>query len=581
MIKLIKTLNKKQLLMIIPVVFFILCQVYLDLSLPDYMSEITVLLQSSETTVADILVPGSKMLGCALGSFASAIITVFFVASIASSFSQNIRSKVFDSVMDYGMEEVKRFSVSSLVVRTTNDITNIQNFVAMGLQIMIKSPILAVAAITKIAGKNFTWSIITGGFVVLMVSIILVLLFFAIPKTKILQKLTDKLNTVARENITGVRVIKAFNAEENRVNRFEEVNEELTKTNLFINKLMAVLNPLMGFVMSNMTVAIYLSGTFMISAAVGMDKLDLFSNMVVFSQYSVQVVMAFVMLVMIIIIYPRASVSAARILEVVETESNIIDGMKISESKKGEIEFKNVSFAYPGAEEHTLSNISFKASSGEVIAIIGATASGKTSLVNLINRFYDVTKGEVIIDGVNVRDYKEEFLNEKIGLVPQKAVIFSGTVKSNVKYGSKNKKDKDVLKALDIASATEFVENLDKGINSHIAARGTNISGGQKQRLSIARAVLKDPEILIFDDSFSALDYKTDAKVRKSLKKNSKATTIIVAQRIGTVLNADQILVIDEGNLVGIGKHKDLMKNCEIYQEIAKSQLSERELANA
>lgn len=581
MIKLIKTLNKKQLLMIIPVVFFILCQVYLDLSLPDYMSEITVLLQSSETTVADILVPGSKMLGCALGSFASAIITVFFVASIASSFSQNIRSKVFDSVMDYGMEEVKRFSVSSLVVRTTNDITNIQNFVAMGLQIMIKSPILAVAAITKIAGKNFTWSIITGGFVVLMVSIILVLLFFAIPKTKILQKLTDKLNTVARENITGVRVIKAFNAEENRVNRFEEVNEELTKTNLFINKLMAVLNPLMGFVMSNMTVAIYLSGTFMISAAVGMDKLDLFSNMVVFSQYSVQVVMAFVMLVMIIIIYPRASVSAARILEVVETESNIIDGMKISESKKGEIEFKNVSFAYPGAEEHTLSNISFKASSGEVIAIIGATASGKTSLVNLINRFYDVTKGEVIIDGVNVRDYKEESLNEKIGLVPQKAVIFSGTVKSNVKYGSKNKKDKDVLKALDIASATEFVENLDKGINSHIAARGTNISGGQKQRLSIARAVLKDPEILIFDDSFSALDYKTDAKVRKSLKKNSKATTIIVAQRIGTVLNADQILVIDEGNLVGIGKHKDLMKNCEIYQEIAKSQLSERELANA
>lgn len=581
MFKLIKKINKKQLIMILPVVFFISVQVYLDLSLPDYMSELTVILQSSDVLVKDILVPGGKMLGCALGSFISAIITGFFVATIASSFSQNLRSNVFSSVMGYGMSEVKKFSVSSLIVRTTNDITNVQMFIAMGLQIMIKSPIMAVSAITKIAGKNLTWSIITGGFVLLMLTVILTLVYFALPKTKVLQRLTDKLNTVARENITGVRVIKAFNAEENRVERFKDVNEELTSTNLFINKMMAILNPLMGFVMSSMTVAIYLTGVFMISKAVGMDRIDLFSNMVVFSQYSVQVVMSFVMLVMIIIIYPRASISATRINEVIETKSNIIKGKKKSTIKNGEIEFKNVSFSYPDAEEATLSNISFKANKGETVAIIGSTASGKTTLVNLINRFYDVTDGEIIIDGVNIKDYEEEFLNNKIGLVPQKAVIFSGTIKSNVLYGSKNKSKKEILKALDVASATDFVNKLDKGINSAIAARGTNISGGQRQRLSIARAILKNPEIFIFDDSFSALDYKTDAKVRKALKKHSNATKIIVAQRIGTVLNADKILVIDQGKLVGSGTHQELLKNCKIYQEIAKSQLSEKELLNA
>lgn len=581
MLKLIKKLNKKQILMIIPVLVFIIVQVYLDLLLPDFMSDMTALLMVDTTTVSDILVPGAKMLSCALGSFAAAIVTGYLVAYIAASFSQNIRKELFSNVMDFGSEEIKKFSVSSLIVRTTNDITNVQMFVSMGLQILIKSPILAVFAITKIAGKSWTWTAITGGGILFMLLLVGIVIAFAMPKTKILQKLTDRLNTVARENITGIRVIKAFNAEKYTLDKFEKTNDDLTSTNLFINKIMALLNPSMGFVMSMLTVGIYLSGSYLITAAAFSDKLELFSNMVVFSQYAAQVIMSFIMLVVIIIIYPRASVCADRISEVLETKSNIKNGNVIKSSKKGEIEFKNVSFMYPDAEEEVLSNISFKVKPGSTLAIIGSTASGKTTLVNLMTRFYDVTKGEILIDGVNIKNYDKKHLNTKIGLVPQKAVIFTGTVKFNITYGSNKATIKEINKALEVAAASEFVNSMEKGINSHIAARGTNISGGQKQRLSIARAVVKNPEIYIFDDSFSALDYKTDKQVRKSLKKHTKATSVIVAQRIGTVLNADQILVIDEGKLVGTGSHKELMESCQIYKEIAKSQLSEKELENA
>ena len=578
MIKLIKKLNKKQMFMIIPVFIFIIIQVYLDLLLPDFMSDMTKALQENNESLREILIPGGKMLLCAIGSFISAVTTGFFVSKIAASYSQNLRKEVFKSVMGFRKAEIKKFSVSSLLIRTTNDITNIQVFIAMGLQILIKVPILSAAAITKIAGKSFTWTAITGGAIFMLLILVTVIITFVLPKTKTVQKLIDKVNTISRENITGIRVIKAFNAEENRLNKFDEANSMLTDTNLYINRMMSLLNPTMMLVMSSLSVAIYLTGAYMISNSIGIKKLVLFGDMIVFSQYAVQVIMAFIMLVLIIIIYPRASVSGKRVLEVLETKTSVLEGTKNNKEKNGTIEFKNVSFKYSDAEDYTIKDLSFKVEPKQTLAIIGATASGKTSIVNLINRFYDVTSGEIIIDGQNIKDYKEKELNNKIGLVPQKAIIFGGTVRSNVTYGSLNTNEDDIYKALDIASATEFVNKLENKLDAPIASRGTNISGGQKQRLSIARAIMKNPEIFIFDDSFSALDYKTDKNVRDALKKHLDKTTIIVAQRIGTVINADQILVLEEGEMVGLGTHKELLKNCEVYKEIARSQLSEKEL---
>ncbi len=581
MLKLLKNIKLKEILMIIPVIAFVVVQVWLDLKLPDYMSEMTMILQTEGNTVSDILNPGLKMLLCALGSFASAVITGYFVAYIAASFCQRTRNDLFNKVSEFSMAEVKKFSVSSLIVRTTNDIINVQRFVAMGLQVIIKAPILAVWAVTKISSTSSTWSILTAIAVGVLFVFVVVVVWLAYPKTKKIQKLTDDLNTSFSENITGVRVIKAFNAKEYQSNRFEKSNGDLTKTNIFINRLMAILMPWMTLTMSSLSLGIYLTGAYLIDAATFPDNLELFSNMVVFSSYAVQVIMAFMMLVIIIIMYPRAAVSITRIKEILNTDVSIVNGkFNNSTDVSGELEFKNVSFKYPDAEEAALEDINFKVKKGETLAIIGGTASGKTSLINLMPRFYDATSGSISINGVNVKEYDLEYLYSKFGFVPQKSVIFSGSVKTNVSYGNKIKDD-DIVKAIEVAQATAFVDNMDKGINSKLAARGTNISGGQKQRVSIARAVARKPEFYVFDDSFSALDYKTDSLLRKALKKYTKdTTTIIVAQRVGTIMNADKIVVLNEGKIVGMGTHKELLKSCKIYNEIAHSQLSEKELEN-
>ncbi len=580
MIKLMRKLSLKEVLLIIPVIAFIVLQVFLDLKLPDYITEMTQVLQMPGGEINDIFIPGGKMILCALGSFAAAIITGYFVAYIAASFSQRLRKETFHKTEGFGMEEIKKFSVSSLVVRTTNDIANIQRFVAMGLQIILKAPILSVWAVSKIAGKSFDWSIYTGIAVLILLIIVGVIIFLVFPKTKIIQKLTDKLNTIVRENITGVRVIKAFNAEKHQKDKFSKSNEDVTKTNIFINKAMAFLLPTMTLIMTSLTLVIYLSGAYLIEAAAMQDKFTLFGDMVVFSSYAVQVIISFVMLVVIIIIYPRASVSASRIEEILKEESNIKDGPHTGkEDINGSIVFKNVTFKYPDADEALLEDISFEIKKGQMVAIIGGTASGKSSLVNLIPRFYDVTDGEILINGINIKNYNLEYLYSKMGFVSQKPVIFAGTIEENIKYGLDKLSKEDVNKAIEIAQAKEFVDKLEKREKFVLSARGTNISGGQKQRVSIARAVARDPEFFIFDDSFSALDYKTDSNLRKALKKNFKdRSMIIVAQRIGTIMNADQILVLDEGKLVGSGTHKELLKSCKVYKEIAKSQLSEKEL---
>ncbi len=582
MFKLLKRLKLKEILIIIPIIGFIVLQVYLDLKLPDYMAEMTSVLQMPDGSISDILSPGFKMLLCALGSFASALITGYLVAYIAASFSQRLRRDTFNKVTSFGMEEVKKFSVSSLVVRTTNDILNIQRFVAMGLQVIIKSPILAIWAVSKIAGTSATWSMYTGFAVGILFILVLIIIILALPKTKIIQKLTDKLNTITRENITGVRVIKAFNAEKYQKNKFSECNQSVTRTNLFINRLMAIVMPSMTLIMSSLTLVIYLSGAFLIDAAQMPDKFELFSNMVVFSSYAVQVIMSFMLLVVIIIMYPRSAVSANRVCEVLGSNINIKNGTFIGKEKvAGKVEFKNVTFKYPDAEEALLENISFTIEKGQTVAFIGGTASGKSSLINLIPRFYDVTEGEILINDINVKKYNLEYLYSKFGYVPQKAVIFGDTIKNNVSYGTDKMNKKDIDTALEIAQAKDFVCKKDEGINFLLASRGTNLSGGQKQRVSIARAIARKPEFYIFDDSFSALDYKTDSLLRKQLKKYSKdATTIIVAQRVGTIMNADKIIVIEEGKIAGIGNHKELLKTCNVYKEIALSQLSEKELGD-
>ncbi len=582
MFKLIKRIKKKEVLLLIPVVALIVLQVWLDLKLPDYMSDMTMVLQTPGSAVSDIIEPGAMMILCALGSFAAAVATGYFVAYIAASFCQRVRNDLFDKATDFGMEEVKKFSVSSLIVRTTNDVLNVQRFVSMGLQVIIKAPILAIWAVTKIASTSTDWSILTAIAVGVLFVFVVVCITLALPRTKVLQKLTDKLNTTVRENITGVRVIKAFNAKEYQTDKFEESNHLLTNANLFINKLMAILMPWMTLIMSSLSLGIYLTGAYIINNADMLDKFGLFSDMVVFSSYAIQVIMAFIMLVIVIIIYPRSAVSANRIVEVLNTTSNIKSGKhKSGEKLKGSLEFKNVTFKYPDAEESALENINFTINKGETIAIIGGTASGKTSLINLIPRFYDVTEGEVLINGKNVKDFDLEYLYSKFGFVPQRSVIFGGSIKSNVSYGSSGITEEDLIKAIEVAQASEFVSSMENGIDSKLSARGTNISGGQKQRVSIARAIARKPEFFIFDDSFSALDYKTDSLLRKALKKYTKDTTsIIVAQRVGTIMNADKIIVMEEGKIIDIGSHKELLKSCELYKEIATSQLSEKELEN-
>lgn len=589
MLKVLKYLTKKDWLFVLCSFVFVVTQVYLDLKLPDYMSEITMLVQTPNSEMSEILSAGGYMLLCALGSLVASFIVGFFAAKIASNLSWRLRSNVYDKIENFSLAEINKFSTASLITRSTNDITQVQNIVAMGLQLIIKAPITAIWAICKILGKGWEWTAATGGAILVLVLIILVVMIFALPRFKKTQKLTDKLNLVTRENLTGIRVVRAYNAEHYQSDKFENVNNELTNNNLVINRVMAIMQPGMMFVMNGLSLAIYWIGAYLIDNADMMDKMTLFSDMIVFSSYSMQVIMSFVMLTMIFIMMPRAAVSAKRILEILDTKESIVDGHgKIKNtSKNGEIEFKNVSFKYPDSEEseYVLRDISFKAKKGETVAIIGSTGSGKTSLVNLIPRFYDVTEGEVLVNGVNVKDYKQSQLNNLLGYVHQKAVLFTGNITSNVAYGDNGRgkySENDVKKAIEIAQGTEFVEKMPDTYKSRISQGGKNVSGGQKQRLSIARAICRKPEIYIFDDSFSALDYKTDRKLRSVLKKEiSGATNLIVAQRIGTIIDADKIIVLDEGQIVGMGTHEELMRKCKVYQEIAYSQLSKEELANA
>lgn len=568
-------------------VIFIVSQVWLDLELPDYMSSITTLVQTPGSTIGQILEQGAYMLLCALGSLISSICVGFFAARIAASFSRNLRGKVFEKTMSFSMEEINRFSTASLITRSTNDIQQVQMVIAMGLQVMIKAPILAVWAIIKIADKNWQWTLATAVGVVVLVCMLIVIMTLVLPRFKKVQILTDNLNRVTRENLTGVRVVRAYNAEQYQQQKFDKANSELTSTHLFTMRVMAIMNPGMNIIMSGLSLAIYWIGAFLINQAGLMDRMGIFSNMVVFSSYAVQVIVAFTMLTMIFIMLPRAAVSAKRICDVLDTKPAIIEGdvTEVDTGLNGTIEFKNVSFKYPGAKNYVLEDISFTASKGETVAFIGATGSGKSTLINLIPRFYDATEGEVLVNGINVRDYKSETLNNLLGYVSQRAVMFSGSVKSNVAYGDgriENYTDQMVNDALDIAQASEFVSKLENGIEAPIAQGGTNVSGGQRQRLSIARAVCRDPEIYIFDDSFSALDYKTDRVLRQALnQKLGGATRLIVAQRIGTIRDADKIIVLDNGRMVGMGTHDQLLKTCDTYREIALSQLSEEELKNA
>lgn len=585
MLKLLKDFNKKDWLIIIGALLLIVFQVWLDLKLPDYMSKITVLVQSEGSKMSEILTEGGYMILCAFGSLAAAMMVGYLTSFISATFSQKLRKQLFEKVQNFGMEEIKKFSTSSLITRTTNDITNIQMFIAMGLQMLIKAPITAVWAVFKILDKSWQWSAVTGAGVLVLIMMIVILMITVMPKFKLVQKLIDKINGLTRENLTGIRVVRAFNAENYQEEKFEAKNKELTKTQMFNQRMMAFMSPVMYLIMNLLSLSIYFIGAYLIDQANMMDKVTLFGNMVVFSSYAMQVIMSFLMLAIIFIMYPRANVSAQRVIEVLETNESIKDGTFDKKTKKtGEIEFKNVSFRYPDADEYVLENISFKANKGDTIAIIGSTGSGKSTIVNLLMRFYDVTDGEILIDGVNIKDYKGEYLHNKLGYVPQKAVMFSGTVNYNVAYGDNGKKksDKLIKEAVKVAQAENFVLKMPNKYENDIAQGGTNISGGQKQRLSIARAIAKEPEIYIFDDSFSALDYKTDYVLRTELKKYTKdATSVIVAQRIGTIINADKIIVLDSGKMVGIGTHKELLKDCDVYKEIAYSQLSKEELENA
>mgnify|MGYP004517112955 FL=1 len=587
MIKLLKNLGKKETVYTIICVALIAFQVWLELKMPDYMSNITRLITSENSVIGDILKEGGYMLLCAFASLISAAIVGYYSSLISAKFSLNLRNKIFDKVENFGMEEMKKFSTSSLITRTTNDVTQIEMLISMGLQMLIKAPIMAVWAITKILNKSIEWSLLTAGGVVILLCTVFTLMLIVIPRFEKVQKLIDKVNGVTKENLTGIRVIRAFNAEGYQENRFNDVNEKLTNMQLFNQRCFAIMNPVMNIVMHFLTLGIYFIGAYLINKANMLDKITLFSNMVVFSSYGMQVIMSFLMLAMIFMIWPRAKVSADRINELLDQKISITDGKLSRKNAKevGTVEFKNVSFKYPDADDYILKNISFKANKGDTVAFIGSTGSGKSTLINLVPRFYDATDGEVLVDGINVKDYKLQELNNIIGYVPQRAVMFTGSVKDNITYGDSGKKkptDKEVEKAIEIAQGTDFVEKMDGKYDAHIARGGTNVSGGQKQRLAIARAIARNPEIYIFDDSFSALDYKTDAVLRKELKKHTKdATSLIVAQRIGTIINADKIIVLDKGECVGVGTHKELLATCEVYKEIALSQLGLEELENA
>ena len=586
MIKLFRNFEKKDYLLFLVVAFLVVFSVFLDLRTPEYMSKITMLVQTEDSTMKEILNAGGHMLVCAVGSLICTICVGFFTSLLAARFSRNTRRKIFYKVEDFGLAEMKKFSTSSLITRTTNDVTQIEMLLAMGLQLLIKSPVMAVWALLKILGKSGELSAVTGVGVVIIVITNLTIIRIVSPRFAKIQTLTDKINGVTRENITGIRVVHAFNAEKFEEKRFSSVNDDISNTHLTVTKTFAVMDPIMNFVMHFQHLGIYVVGAYLIVQSGMMSKITMFSNMVVFSSYGIQVIMSFLMLTMIFMIWPRAKVSAERINAVLDEDVSIISGsFEGDTAERGTVEFRNVSFKYPDADEYLLKNISFKVNQGETIAFIGSTGSGKSTLINLVPRLYDATDGDVFVDGINVKEYKLKELNNKIGYIPQTAVMFTGSVFDNVTYGD-NGKEKPTLdkvkEAVKVAQAKSFVEKMDNGYDSHIARGGTNVSGGQKQRLSIARAIARDPEIYIFDDSFSALDYQTDAKLRSELKKYTKdATSMIVAQRIGTIMNADKIVVLDKGECVGMGTHKELLKNCEVYKEIALSQLSEEELENA
>ncbi len=585
MIRLFSKFRRRDWICLAAAVVFIVAQVWLDLKMPDYMSEITTLVQTPGSEMAAVLAAGAKMLACALGSLCSALMVAVMAARVATDFGADTRRRMFAKIQSFSMGEIGKFSTASLITRSSNDIQQVQMLIVMGLQSIVKAPIMAVWAILKISGKNVTWTLTTAAAVVLLLITVVICVSIAMPKFKKLQRLTDDINRVTRENLTGICVVRAYNAEGYQEDKFDVANKELTKTNLFASRTMSFMMPSIQMIMNGLTLTIYWLGAAMISEAAFADKIGLFSDMIVFTQYAMQVVMAFMMLVMIFIIFPRASVSAKRILEVLETKLSIADGEEDGSAAKetGTIEFRNVSFRYPGAEEDVLENISFSAKKGETVAVIGSTGSGKSTMIHMIPRFYDATEGEVLVDGINVKKYNQKALRNKIGYVSQKAILFSGTVYDNIAYGDNGKAKhlkSDVVEAVYTAQASEFVEKLPEGYDAHVSQGGSNFSGGQKQRLSIARAVCRRPEILIFDDSFSALDYKTDRILRKQLEKDCKdATRLIVAQRIGTIRDADQIIVLDDGKVAGKGTHEELMRDCETYQQIAYSQLSKEELA--
>ena len=586
MLRIFKNFRKQEVVLALFSVVFVVAQVWLELKLPDYMREITSLITTQDSAMHDILIAGGKMLLCAFGSLLVTVLVAVCASRIASNFSAIVRGKLFDKVQSFSMEEIGRFSTASLITRSTNDVTQGQMLIVMGLSIMLRAPIMAVMAILKIVDKSWQWTLSTGVAVVVLLIVVIICVSLCMPKFKRLQSLTDDINQVTRENLTGLNVVRAYNAEAYQEEKFEKVNKDLTDTHWFTSKTMAFMMPTIMMIMNGLSLAIYWIGAVLINDAQDMqEKFTLFSDMVVFSSYAMQVVMSFMMLVMIFIMLPRASVAAKRILEVLDTEPSIEDGTRdtFPVMKDGEVEFKDVSFKYPDAEEYVLEHISFSAKKGETIAFIGATGCGKSTAINLIPRFYDATEGEVFVDGVNVKEYTQEALHNKIGYVSQKAILFSGTIADNVAYGENGKApatQDDIAMAVKVAQASEFVEKKDQGYDGYVAQGGSNFSGGQKQRLSIARAIARQPEILIFDDSFSALDYKTDRILREALRKECKnATKIIVAQRIGTIRDADKIIVLDDGQIAGMGTHDELMKNCEVYQEIAYSQLSKEELA--
>ncbi len=586
MFKLFRFLKKQEYLLLVLIVGMIVGNVYLELEIFDYMKEITTIIAAGGNNVREIWINGGYMLACAVGSAIGSAIVNLFVSRLSARLGMRIRSAVYDKVMNFSDAEIKHFSTASLITRSTNDVTQVQNLFSMGIRMIVRAPVMAIMALCKIVSSDISWTLATVASVVFLVVMILVIVVVAVPKFRKIQTLTDNLNRVTREGLTGTRVVRAFNAEDYQEKKFEKVNNDMMKNDLFINRMMSLLDPTMSLIMNGLPLAIYIIGASLIyNTPQLLDKITLFANMTTFSGYAIQVVMSFVMLIAIFIMFPRAQVSASRINEVLKTKNSIVDGDGTEAPiKTGEVQFVNVGFKYPDAEEYVLHDINFKAEKGQVVAFIGSTGSGKSTLINLVPRLYDATEGQVIVDGVNVKDFTKEQLNNKIGYIAQKAVLFTGTVKTNVSLGEKDglkPNDEEIEKALDIAQA-KFVKDLPNGVDSEIDQGGKNVSGGQKQRLSIARAIARDPEILIFDDSFSALDYKTDKELRMALKeKASDKTCLIVAQRIGTIIDADKIIVLDEGTIVGEGTHSELMENCKIYKEIALSQLSKEELKNA